>query len=336
MDRVAINLKASERQELFAEVAAMQGRPPIVIEKDFWVCWVLHQVFSRSQWGRHFVFKGGTSLSKVHNIIERFSEDIDLIIDWCVLGYGKDEPLAEKPSKTKQDRFNKEVVAKSRAFLASELLEELKTIFSVCQGVEVAIHKDDPDSIVIQYPAAFSNAYILPQIKLEIGPMASWVPSSWYNIKPYAAEAFPEIFQQSECKVLAIEAIRTFWEKITILHQQAHRSGPMPSRYSRHYYDVYQLETSGALNQTIKDMELLNDVVKFKQQFYPCNWARYDLAEPGTLKLVPPDELFQGLATDYSAMKQMIFGATPGFDEIMACLKELESKINGKKVGLKG
>jgi hypothetical protein len=330
MDRVAINLKASERQELFLEAAAQQGRPPIVIEKDFWVCWILHQVFSRSAWGRHFVFKGGTSLSKVYNIIERFSEDIDLIIDWCVLGYGKDEPLGEKSSKTKQDRFNKEVVAKSREFLRTELLKELKDIFGICKGVEIAINKDDPDAIVIQYPAAFSNAYILPQIKLEIGPMASWVPSNWHTIRPYAAEAFPEIFQQSECKVLAIEATRTFWEKITILHQQAHRTGPMPSRYSRHYYDVHRMVVYGVAKQAIGDLELLNDVVKFKQKFYPCNWARYDLAQPGTMKLLPPDELCKDLSVDYSAMKSMIFGVVPDFKEIMTFLKELELKINGK------
>ena len=62
-------------------------------------------------------FKGGTSLSKGYHLISRFSEDIDLILDWRVLGYGINEPW-EKRSNTKQDAFNKEANQKAEVFLA--------------------------------------------------------------------------------------------------------------------------------------------------------------------------------------------------------------------------
>jgi hypothetical protein len=93
-------------------------------------------------------------------------------------------------------------------------------------------------------PASFSEAYLHPKVLLEIGPLASWVPSARHTIQPYAAEVFPKVFIEPACQVVAISAERTFWEKATILHQQAHRTGAMPSRYSRHYYDFYKLASS--------------------------------------------------------------------------------------------
>ncbi len=72
----------NERAQYFREAAARSGniKNPIIIEKDFWVCWTLHRIFSNHDLSPHITFKGGTSLSKCYNIIERFSEDIDLTI----------------------------------------------------------------------------------------------------------------------------------------------------------------------------------------------------------------------------------------------------------------
>ena len=56
-------------------------------------------------------------------------------------------------------------------------------------------------------------------------------------IRPYAFDVVPEVFENPVCEVVAIAAERTFWEKATILHQEAHRKTQIPQRYSRHYYD---------------------------------------------------------------------------------------------------
>ena len=87
MDKVA-RLTADERSELFRETASRRGMSPAVVEKDFWVCWVLKQLFAEPGLKDRMVFKGGTSLSKVFGLIDRFSEDIDLVLDWQLLGYG--------------------------------------------------------------------------------------------------------------------------------------------------------------------------------------------------------------------------------------------------------
>ena len=109
MDKVAL-LPSSERAELFQETSARRGVSPAIIEKDFWVCWVLKQIFSSEELQPHFVFKGGTSLSKVFGLIDRFSEDVDMILDWRLLGYGpKEDPYQNQPSSTQQNRFNQQM-----------------------------------------------------------------------------------------------------------------------------------------------------------------------------------------------------------------------------------
>jgi len=78
----------------------------------------------------------------------------------------------------------------------------------------------------------------------------------------------------------------------------------------------------------LADLQLLGDVVEFKQKFYPRGWAEYDQANPGTLKLIPPDRILEAMRKDYSAMQEMIFGPRPAFDEIMDGLRDLEREIN--------
>ena len=110
MDRLA-RLPAQDRQDIFTEAAAQLGIAPTIVEKDFWVCAVLKLHFQKSRFGKSLVFKGGTSLSKAHGIIERFSEDIDLVLDWNLIGFGEGlkDPMQTFDSKSKQDRFNKEI-----------------------------------------------------------------------------------------------------------------------------------------------------------------------------------------------------------------------------------
>lgn len=328
MDRVAF-LSPNERNELFKETSAALGISSAIAEKDFWVCWVLKYIFTSQQLRPHLVFKGGTSLSKVYKLIERFSEDVDLILDWNLLGYGKEnDPYQDHPSGTQQDRFNKEFNRRAADYIRAILCPQLDELLRRCPGVKVTADPKDPQVVNIQYPAAFSENYLRPEVRLEIGPLASFIPRGEFTIKPYAAEVFPKIFNEPECPVIAIKVERTFWEKATILHQQVHRSGPMPSRYSRHYYDMYRLATSEFKKHALRDLVLLEDVVKFKIRFYNCSWARYENARPGTFRLVPKEEHLESLKKDYHQMKVMIFGETPEFDWILETISRLENEIN--------
>lgn len=325
MDKVA-QLPATERNALFSETAARIATTPAVVEKDFWVTWVLHRLFGRAELAQLLMFKGGTSLSKAYHLIERFSEDIDLVLDWRILS-GED-PLADR-SRTQQVRINKAINQQAQAFIAGELLVKLASALEGVCLCEMA--GDDPHAINITYPAAFSDRYLRPVVRLEIGPLASWLPYEEREISSYAAEAFPDLFESKKCLVKVIRAERTFWEKATILHHEAHRpkSSPQPPRYSRHYYDMARLAESPIKSAALADKDLLAGVVAFKQRFYPRAWARYDLAKPGTLRLVPGGKLLAAVESDYRAMTNMLFGDVPAFDNIMTTLRRLQDEING-------
>jgi hypothetical protein len=234
MDRIASGA-AADRRDLFNEAAAMRGMNPVIIEKDFWVCWILKRLFSDPVLSDQMVFKGGTSLSKVFGLIDRFSEDIDLILDWRLLGYGAADPYTIVQSKTKQTRYNEEMNTRAAEYIRSTVLAQISGLLAPVGEMQAAIDAEDPHTINISYPAAFTASYIRPAVRLEIGPLASWVPSRSQSIQSYAAESFPRAFKEPACVVVAIDAERTFWEKATILHQETYRTGPPPPRYSRHY-----------------------------------------------------------------------------------------------------
>ena len=134
----AENLKA-----LFGNTSVKAGLSPAIVEKDFWVCITLDCLFRDSPWRNQLAFKGGTSLSKAFNLIKRFSEDIDLILDWRILGYGIDEPWRER-SNTQQDIFNEQANAKSAelhrtargdaAKIFTTLLRPLEHVFESGKG----------------------------------------------------------------------------------------------------------------------------------------------------------------------------------------------------------
>ena len=324
MDKVA-NLPAKDRQALFGETANAMRTTAAIIEKDFWVVWVLYKVFANASLARVLKFKGGTSLSKAFHLIGRFSEDIDLILDWCEVV--KDDPHAER-SKTQQQKFNEATNTEAISYIAQVLLPQVQACVGdlcVCK-----IDASNPQAINIQYPAAFKDTYLRAEILLEIGPLASWLPSGSFAIEPYAAKHFPHVFEQPNCRVPTLLAERTFWEKATILHQEAHRAEdkPMPLRYSRHYYDLARLALSDVKAKALCDLALLAEVVAFKDKFYPSAWAQYALAVPPTFKLIPPKSRLGELEKDYQAMQSMIFDKHLRLDDMMQTLMALEQEIN--------
>ncbi|MHC4836199.1 MAG: nucleotidyl transferase AbiEii/AbiGii toxin family protein [Planctomycetota bacterium] len=318
-------LPVEQRIEIFSETAARMGINPAIIEKDFWVCWTLCRLFASDNISKKILFKGGTSLSKVYHLIERFSEDIDLILSWSEIT--TEDPLGERSGK-KQKKLNEELKQKGHQYIHDTLLPEVnEAIGDLCT---TELPDDSPGVISIRYPASFSEDYLRPQIRLEIGPRALWCPNATHTITSYAAEAFPDLFETPQCQVNVVTAERTFWEKATILHHEAHRPADsiQPERYSRHYYDMARMSQSAVKDSALQQIELLGSVVHFKKLFFPRGWARYDLAVPGTFRLVPPDFRLTELEHDYEAMRIMIFGQVLDFTETIDQLSQLEQQIN--------
>lgn len=142
--------------------------------------------------------------------------------------------------------------------------------------------------------------------------MAAWSPSEEAAIAPYAADVVP-FGPELSTTVRTASPERTFWEKATILHQEANRpeGKAMPRRYSRHYYDMYRLGHSFVLGRAVAQPGLLEQVVRFKEKFYRTPWAKLADARPGTLRLAPPKGRLDELAADYASMRPMLFGSYP-------------------------
>lgn len=325
MNKVAL-LPIKQREELFQETAFMLSTTASIVEKDFWVVWVLDKLFNDAKLSKILMFKGGTSLSKVFNVIGRFSEDIDLILDWREVT--KDNPKEAKQSKNQQVKFNEHVNENAKIYIKEQLLAQVQALLSplcVCK-----IDEENPFNINIAYPATFKNNYLRNEILLEIGPLASWLPYDSFEINSYAAQKFPKLFTNPTCKVNTILAQRTFWEKATILHQEANRSEDkqLPLRYSRHYYDLVMMARSDIKDKALADLALLKQVVDFKMKFYPASWAKFEAAKAGSLKLLPESYRIAALKKDYTSMEGMIFDKKLTFEEILTGLKILEDEVN--------
>lgn len=324
-------MSKEDKDFVFTKVALNKNINKSIIEKDFYVCLMLDYLFNKSKYKDAFTLKGGTSLSKCFNLINRFSEDIDLILDWTFLDVQKDEPLLSR-SNTKQDKYNKELNHKAAIFIKEKLLVDLKNNLSRLLKTDVDIKIDDFDEQVINfyYPKLYKSNSILGMIRLEIGPLAAMTPREEVIVSPYINDSFPNLLKQPSTKVLTVSPSRTFYEKATILHREANRpkDKKIPKRYSRHYYDLYMIGNSIYKNEALNNLNLLNKVVLFKTKFYRDGFSHYEDAINKKLRLVPDEYRIKELEVDYKNMQEMIYGKIPSFNKILFYLKTLEKQIN--------
>jgi predicted nucleotidyltransferase component of viral defense system len=342
-------LPNDDRKAVFQETATQRGVLPIIIEKDFWVCWTLKQLYTAEGVGQYLTFKGGTSLSKAYGLIERFSEDIDLTIskDAPFLVDG-DNPMGDDISGKERERRIKSLKANARSFVAEIALPILEQRIKGLLGDgdwKLALDEKDNDqqTILFYYPFIFgdghwdtsswdeaewdSGGYVRAVIRLEFGARGEIEPSESKSIIPYAAEAYPQLFDAPATDVQTLSAERTFWEKVTILHA-LHHGTKMRDRMSRHYYDTYIMAQKGIADTALQNLALLKKVVKNKSLLFKDNKASYDTAIIGTLRLLPDDTKMAELKRDYAAMNEMFMGETPAFSAMIEALKTLESRIN--------
>lgn len=324
-----IKLKPEEKRIIFENTASKLRMNSAIIEKDFWVCFILDYLFNHSEYKKSLAFKGGTCLSKVYEIIDRFSEDIDLILDWRLLGYKKNEPWEER-SNTQQQGFVLDAHEREYTFLKNKFLPSVKSNIEKLLDEDVRIEINDDGVIIFDYPKTIQNDNIMQIIRLEIGALAAWTPVKNVAIHSYIYELYPKLFSNNDINVLATTEERTFWEKATILHVEANRpkDSKIPKRYSRHYYDVYCIHKKGVVERALLEKNLLTKVLDFKNKFYYRKWAKYENAKDGILKLLPPNHSIIDLKKDYEDMKEMIYGDYPSFDVLLDEIKIVENKIN--------
>lgn len=323
------------RDEAFQETAAQLGMSKAIIEKDFWVCWSLKQLFALPAFGEQMIFKGGTSLSKAYDIIHRFSEDVDLSLDREQLGFvGDRDPEGPNLSGKKQKKLLQELQEVAEEAVSGKLLTEIQTAFgsSLEQEFTLTIDPNDAQTILFAYPTLAGNAtgYVQPVVRFEFGARGVQLPAERIHIAPYLHQAFPDLLTNSQVGVKVLGVERTFWEKATILHMLFHQdtAKPLADRMSRHYYDMAQLIGHEAKDRALHSLDLLTQVAHHKSVFFKSAKANYEGAKPGFLRLTPNDGLIAALRKDYAGMREMIIDDAPTFDEILATIETFEAEIN--------
>lgn len=334
-----VYLNKTERAAYFQQVGAQMNISPINVEKDFWVCWTLNELFSISELAPNLTFKGGTSLSKVWHLIQRFSEDIDLTISREFFGFGGDNSPEQAESNKKRKKLLGELKAACQQYVGNTLLPKLiikfKENLPKDEAWTLTLDLNDVDSqtLLFQYPSSFDalqSEYIRPIVKIEFGARSDPWPCSTAIVRSFVSEIYPKAFKYIDISVQALSAERTFWEKSMLIHEETYRpiEKPRGPRMARHYYDLWCLFQKGVAQKAIADDKLFDDVISHRQVFFPQNWVDYSTMKKGTIQLVPRGNQIDGWRSDYLAMNEMFLGFSPTFDALMEVISTLERNIN--------
>ena len=323
-----LKVEDDRKKLVFEQVAANVGLPPIAIEKDFWVTLVLESVFELGL-AESMVFKGGTSLSKGWNLIQRFSEDVDLAVDRKAFGF------AGKLGSNKRTKLRKAI----REFVLEELTPELmNTLQEKGADVEVDVWEsensdEDPSTIEVRFPSVTEPVkYLPPRVLIEINARSLIEPNKVKELTPLVGSVFPQLdIDLTPVNIPCVLPRRTFLEKVFLLHEEFQKNPDemRAERLSRHLYDVEAIMDTVHGKEALEDEELYMDIIHHRKHLTKISGIDYKKHLPGTINLVPPDASIKQWQDDYRAMQEsMIHGDSVSFDNLIRRMKELMKRIN--------
>lgn len=333
-----------ERRRLICEQAGAQtGLFDSSVEKDFWICWILEKLFGLPELREVLTFKGGTSLSKGWKLIERFSEDIDIVIDRAALGFSNAKAPDKAPSNKQTKKRLESLSEAAHVFVNETVQSTLRAAFEaeIPPGLDWSLNpdKEDPQdqTLLFHYPTVFPDhpEYLRQIVKIEMGARSDTDPASSVEIQPIIAEVFPELLPRGAFKVRSVQPIRTFWEKAMLLHEETYRPASKKRRkrgMARHYYDLFQLMQKGVSEKAVADLDLFRRIREHRRVYFKYTWMDYDTLTPGKIRLVPLDEQIADWAADYAGMqREMFYGNVPDFDDVLAAVKGFQESFNSTR-----
>lgn len=330
------DLSKADQREALEYARAQSGRPAHLLEKDIWVVWALHALFD-SPLTDDLTFKGGTSLSKVYKIIDRFSEDIDLTYDIRKLIpdlLGDDGELPT--SRSQANKWTKAVRSRLPDWITNEVLPVLQQALKRNNlEAQIELGGQDNDKLLLRYPALMQGAgYVAPVVTLEFGGRATGEPNQIHEVACDIADHIPDIaFPTASPLVMSVS--RTFWEKVTAAHVFCAQGRIRGERYARHWHDLAAIARSPYFATAISDREVAMAVARHKSYFFVEKDAEgqvidYVTAATGNLKIVPTAAAKAALETDYSAMlaDEIMIGNSVPFDELLKACANVEARTN--------
>ena len=336
MGKLWLNNELVDRLAMLQQAEATHlGINQVAIEKDWWVTLILKALF-QTDCRDSLIFKGGTSLSKGFNIIERFSEDIDLAISHSFFGI-------EKTNKSQRDKLKKMARKYICETLSAQLDAQLKgmgisgyTIETVTQvqdknGEWKPIDSDkDPTVILLHYPSIIENSisYIPPRVKIEISCLSMDEPTEERDIHSLIGETFEEEDTDAICKIRTVVPTRTFLEKLFLLAEEFQKDKPRSVRMSRHLYDLEKLMDTEYGREALADRTLYDAIVEHRRAYYALKYVNYDLHTPSTINFMIPEHAIESWKADYADMRRFfIYGQSLEFDALMQKMAELQERV---------
>ena len=303
---------------------------PQIVEKDLWVTTFLQLIFSLP-FADKLVFKGGTSLSKIWNVIERFSEDIDLAVDRDLFDLQGDLTVKQIKKLRKQSSlFVKETFClELQKNIEKYDLQNFCSIEPQPDGEGDKTYPE-PRKIFIHYQSLFDTLpYVRAEIVLEIGARSLIEPTEKSGIKSMISENLPIETSLVNLPIITAVPEKTFIEKAFLLHEIFTGSGRMlANRKSRHLYDLEKMMDKDFAIKAISDNELWNTIRHHREKFTHINGVDYSQDIRSNICLIPPTEVFDNWQQDYEDMQNtMIYGNSLAFDELINRIKGLEERI---------
>jgi hypothetical protein len=323
-----LNLPEQRRKDIFNQVSTLSGLPANAIEKDWWVTLALKAIFALPD-SEHIVFKGGTSLSKGWNLIERFSEDIDLAIDPKFLGFEGD--LTRKQVHKLREESVKFIKTKFKNDLDSKLKELGITGFEL--KVQDNIQSDtDPVKLELHYNSVTENSdYLSAQVLIEIGARSLMEPSEKRPIQTIVSEHIKgQPFSDEPVLLPVVMPKRTFLEKAFLLHEQFQKPDgkKQAERLSRHLYDLEKLMDTQHGKDALKDKELYQHIIKHREMFNKVSGIDYANHSSDKIDFIPPAEVQADWEKDYKSMQEnMIYGESLEYKKLIERLNILKSRF---------
>jgi hypothetical protein len=331
MNTTWLTLPKERRIEILNQTTELTGLPAIAIEKDWWVTLCLNASFNL-QFSKHLVFKGGTSLSKGWDLIERFSEDIDLAIDRNFFGFEGDI------SKTQIKKLRKQ----SCEFISTEFLKSLTQTLTDWGAIaecelfaqQVNGSDKDPQVIEIHYNSVVDTSEYLPQrVLIEVSSRSLMEPTEKREINSILSVNFPKLSFATDTMIIpTVLPQRTFLEKIFLLHEEFSQEPQKIriNRLSRHLYDLMKLMDTEHGITALQDKKLYYNIVAHREKFNSLRGLDYRNHTPDKIKIIPPDTIIKDYESDYAEMtKFMIYGETLTFDKLVKQITALQTRING-------
>jgi len=327
-----LQLPDDTKRNIYIDTGKKVGLPPIAIEKDWWVVHTLNIVFSMDC-ASELIFKGGTSLSKAWDLIERFSEDIDLALNREFLGF-KGELSKGDIRRLRRASFE---------YMTTTFTDELKRKFADAGFKDVTIkyqevknHDQDPIIIEIYYPKLIEkDTYLKPGLLLEVGCRSLKEPNTVRTFNTLTAQQFHNRnFADKPIAIPTVNPERTFLEKIFLLHEEFQRPEEKirVDRLSRHLYDIEKLMHTSYAEIALNNQDLYNTIVAHRSKYSKVSGVDYNKQQVEHIKFIPPDKYFSLWEKDYLQMQEnMIYGESLSFANLIRKLKELQKRINDVK-----